>query len=136
MIGALVSIVNGPISKIIDKVVPDKSLRDQLKHDLERAALNQDAEFMKAARAIIVAEAQGESAAQRNWRPHLMYLIMGLLVWNGVAAPLITAFTGAEIPILQAWQAIPDQMWTLLTTGLGGYILGRSTEKAIKNWKA
>ncbi len=135
MIGAILSLVNGPISKIIDKVVPDKTLRDELKYNLEQAALGQDTEFMKAASAIIVAEAKGESAAQRNWRPHLMYLIMALLVWNGVVVPLITAFTGSQIPVLEAWKAIPPQMWTLLTTGLGGYVVGRSVEKSVKVWK-
>lgn len=129
------SFLHGPIGKIIDKVIPDKSERDRLKHELNMAVLNQDAEFMKAASAIIVAEAGGESAAQRNWRPHLMYLIMALLVWNGVAVPLVAAFTGTRIPVLEAWAGIPSQMWTLLTTGLGGYIMGRSIEKSVKAWK-
>ena len=136
MIGALLNLINGPIGTIIDKVVPDKTLRDQLKHDLAQAALHQDTEFMKAASAIIIAEATGEGAAQRNWRPHLMYLIMALLVWNGVVVPLIAAFTGSHIPVLQAWEAIPEQMWTLLSTGLGGYIVGRSVEKSVAAWKA
>ena len=64
-----------------------------------------------------------------------MYLIMFLLVFNGMVVPIANVMFDVQIPILEAWTAIPEQMWTLLTIGLGGYIAGRSGEKMIKNWK-
>jgi len=30
---------------------------------------------------------------------------------------------------------IPPDMWDLLKIGLGGYVLGRSGEKAVKAWR-
>lgn len=134
MLGLLGNIL-GPVLGIIDKAVPDKDLREKLKAELTREALDADSELNKAAASIIIAEAQGESAAQRNWRPHLMYLIMGLLVFNGAVVPLVSAIWDIELPVLEAWSAIPSEMWTLLQIGLGGYIVGRSGEKIAKSWK-
>ena len=37
---------------------------------------------------------------------------------------------GYPVPELMA---IPDQVWTLLTIGIGGYVGGRSIEKAATN---
>lgn len=75
---------------------------------------------------IIVAEAQGESWLQRNWRPIIM-LLFGFVVLYATLAPLFGA------PPVDM-QGVPDKMWTLLTVGIGGYIGGRSIEKGIKNW--
>lgn len=134
----MLSLISGllkPVFGIIDKAIPDKSLRDQLKHDIQSQLLNNETALAKAASTIIVAEAQGESWMQRNWRPSLMFLIMGLLVFNGVMVPLVEVFFAVDLPILEAWKAIPSQMWTLLQIGLGGYIVGRSGEKIAKTWK-
>ena len=30
---------------------------------------------------------------------------------------------------------LPEQLWSLLTLGVGGYIVGRSCEKTIDKWK-
>ena len=76
---------------------------------------------------IIVAEAQGESWLQRNWRPLIM-LLFGFVVLYATLAPVF----GAP-PVDMA--GVPDKMWTLLTVGIGGYIGGRSVEKGIKSWK-
>ncbi len=134
MIGAVLGFLK-PVFGIIDKAVKDKDLAAKLKADLEQAALSNDKAFMEAAQAVIVAEAQGESAAQRNWRPHLMYFLMFLIAFNGVLVPLLMAFTSIEIPMLDAWASVPSQLWTLLTVGMGGYIASRGIEKSVKNWK-
>ena len=136
MIGLIASIASAVLPKLfgtIDKAVADKDLAAKLKMEMQVALLAVDSRELEAARSIIVAEAQGGSPAQRNWRPHLMYLIMGLLVFNGVAVPIAAAY-GVTLPILEAWTAIPSQMWTLLQIGLGGYIVGRSGEKMMKSF--
>ena len=125
-----------PVTDIIGKTITDKDTLNKIKADLQSQAINADSDLNRAASSIIIAEAQGESAVQRNWRPHLMYLIMGLLVWNGVAVPVINELFGTTLPILEAWKAIPGEMWTLLQIGLGGYIVGRTGEKIAANWKS
>lgn len=135
MLQAILGLLGGPVAKIIDKAVPDKDLATKIKAEIQSEALKQDSELSIAGANIIKAEVQSDSFAARNWRPHLMYLIMGLLVFNGVAVPLTEAFSEVDLPILEAWTAIPSEMWTLLQIGLGGYVVGRSAEKVAKEWK-
>ena len=122
------------VGKIIDKVFPDESTKSEAKIKLLELMQSGELQQMAAAKDVVVAEIQGESAAQRNWRPHLMYLIMLLMVFNGVVVPLVEAMFGVKLPILEAWSAIPDQMWSLLQIGMGGYIVGRSGEKIAKTY--
>ena len=70
---------------------------------------------------IIIAEAQGESWLQRNWRPLMMITFAGLVVarWLGWTAPGIT-------------EAVEKELFLLIQIGLGGYVVGRSGEKITK----
>jgi hypothetical protein len=121
---------------IVDSMVEDKDKANELKHAIKNQILVQQhdeiVQRLKSQSEIIIAEATGESSAQRSWRPHLMYLIMFLLVFNGVVVPLGEAIFHINIPILEAWNAIPENMWSLLMIGLGGYIGGRTAEKIVK----
>lgn len=138
IIGTLV----GPITKVVDsvlnRVLPpekvDEETRLRISAEMQKSLLEADWREVDARAKILVAEIQGKSAAQRNWRPHLMYLIMGLMVFNGVFVPIVGAF-GVTMPVLEAWSAIPDSMWQLLTVSVGGYVGGRTIEKAVKTWK-
>lgn len=131
---SLANLILGPVlgiaDKVLERVLPDPALRAEAMKQAREIAHKEASAELEAASAVIVAEAKGESAAQRNWRPHLMYLIMGLLVFNGVAVPLVEATFAVKLPILEAWTAIPENMWTLLQIGVGGYVAGRTIEKA------
>jgi hypothetical protein len=69
---------------------------------------------------VIVAEAQGQSWLQRNWRPITMicFLILGIL----------DSFGWLPNPLA-------PQAWMLLSIGLGGYVVGRSAEKIVDRLK-
>lgn len=110
---------------VIDKSVEDKSQAAAIKAKLNELALNGAFKELEAAASIIVAEAQGESWLQRNWRPLLMVLFGAIVANNYVLVPIF-ATPAADIP--------PD-MWELLKLGVGGYVVGRSAEKGIKAWK-
>ncbi len=79
---------------------------------------------------IIVAEAQGASWLQRNWRPGLMALFGVIIFNNYILNPWISVLFDVEVVM-----EIPEEMWGLLKLGIGGYIVGRSTEKAVTAWK-
>ena len=68
---------------------------------------------------VLVAEVQRQSWLQRNWRPLLMLVFTYIVAHNFVIAPI---FRITSVPV-------PEQMWTLLNIGIGGYIVGRSVEK-------
>ena len=138
IVDAILGIADKGLS-VVDQFVTDKDqankLKAEIKKQIEAQTHEKDIEQLKAQAGIIKAEASGESSAQRNWRPHLMYMIMFLLAFNGVIVPLSEAFFQVDIPTLQAWDAIPVPMWQLLMIGMGGYIGGRSGEKIVKEWK-
>lgn len=64
---------------------------------------------------------------QKSWRPILMFAIVFIIVNNYVFFPYFpSTFKNLELP---------DHLWTLLEIGLGGYVVGRSVEKAVKIYK-
>lgn len=116
------------IGQVIDKLFPDPNQREIAKAELTKIVGEQHIAEMEAKSKVIVAEAQGDSWMQRNWRPCLMFLFMFILAFNFILAP-IAGMLGLIIKTLP----IPNDMWFLLSIGVGGYIGGRSAEKISKN---
>ncbi len=94
-------------ANIFDQVVEDKDLRNTLTAKLLEAELS-------------------GSRAQRNWRPHLMYVMMFLLIWIVVIVPISEVYFGVKVPIKEYLAAVPPQLWTLLTVSTTAYIGLRS----------
>ena len=124
----------GPIAKIVgvilDKAVPDKDLKEKLKHELNTQLFNGDHEELIAKSEIIKAEANSKLWLTATWRPALMWICIIVIANNHIIAPFCNAFLGTSIEL-----SIPDPMWNLLTIGVGGYIAGRSGEKIAQNWQ-
>jgi hypothetical protein len=114
------------ISQVVARLFPDPDEARRVEADLTRELITAQASALDAAQRTIVAEAQGESWLQRNWRPLLM-LCFTLIVFNNyVGAPYARAF-GLDLPTLE----LPDGAWALLNIGVGGYIAGRTAEKVM-----
>ena len=121
----------GPsISKVIEKVIPDADKRAELDREIKLAMLEQQDEFNKTAADIVLAEAKSEFWLTANWRPLLMIIIIGIVAWNYLFVGIALTF-GVDVMPLD----LPDQLWTLLQIGVGGYVVGRSGEKMTKMWK-
>lgn len=116
-------LTGGGLGSIIGKFITDRDAAIRLEAELMQALAG-------AQRDIIVAEAQGQSWLQRNWRPLLMTTFMFIIANNYIIVPYVQAF-GAVVPSLE----IPNGMWALLNVGVGGYIVGRSGEKIAETWK-
>lgn len=116
------------IGEVLKKVVPDTAQRDQLNAQLTTALAENERAILDAARSVIVAEASSESPLARNWRPVLMYLLMALIVWIAVIAPVF----GIVDQTLRALTNVPDNIWTLLIVGMSGYMVGQSGERIAK----
>lgn len=130
MLSAVLSFLGGPVASIIDKAVPDRELATRLKHELQVAAISQEAALAKSAGDIIAAEAKSDHPLAAQWRPILMLSITAILLNNYLIAPYAQAIFGASVTL-----ELPEPLWTLLTVGVGGYVMGRSAEKAVRNWK-
>ena len=91
---------------------------------LEAQAEKAEIAYREAQAKVIIAEAQGPSWLQRNWRPILMLTIVFIVANNYVIAPYISLFGYKSLAL-----ELPETMWDLMNIGVGGYIVGRSGEK-------
>jgi len=125
-----------PAVDLVDELHTSAEEKAQMKSVLFTAqaslvseVLDYEAKLAEMKRDVIVAEAQGQSWLQRNWRPMVMTTFGGIVAWNYIIAPLgswiAALFGGPVFPALEMTQGF----WTLLSIGIGGYIAGRSGEK-------
>ena len=133
MLGAITAI--GPIAKmiggIVDKAIPDKDLKEKLKHELNAQLINGDHEELIAKSKIVQAEASSKHWLTATWRPALMWICIIVIANNYIISPILNAILGTSLEL-----TIPDPMWNLLTIGVSGYIVGRSGEKIAQNWQS
>ena len=124
------NVITKNASKVIDNFVTNKEDAEQAKRELEREVklglLEQSEAIQKQAGDIILAEARSEHWLTANWRPLLMLVIIGIVAWNYLVVG-IALTVGFEVMPLE----LPEQLWTLLQIGVGGYVVGRSGEKMV-----
>ncbi|MDQ7082649.1 MAG: 3TM-type holin [Aquificota bacterium] len=86
--------------------------------------LSLQSQLLQAQTQIITTEAKSESWLTRSWRPITMLTFTALLVadWLGFTAPNLT-------PEMKA------KLYDIIQLGLGGYVIGRSAEKVVKEVK-
>jgi hypothetical protein len=104
--------------KLIDKLWPDPTKRDEAKLVLMEMAQRGELAELTSRAEIIKTEAASGHWLAANWRPIVMLTFTGLIVarWFGWAAPNLS----------------PDEyikLWDIVELGLGGYVIGRSVEK-------
>jgi len=128
---ALIGPIAGLFTKaldVVDKLVPDKDLAAKLKTELQtrfaEISHNELITLLESRTKIILAEAQGKSWLQRNWRPLLMAEFGVIILNNYILNPWISVMFNVDVML-----DIPPDMWSLLKLGLTGYVIGRSAEK-------
>lgn len=101
-----------------------------IENNIVSKVLDYETAKVNAQRDIIVAEAEGKSWLQRNWRPMLMVSITAIIVNNYIIFPYVSIWTD-KVVVLE----LPKALFGLMTVGVGGYIVGRSGEKIIEKYK-
>ena len=126
-IGSLI----GVSKELIGRIWPDpqeqaEELRklEELRQKGELAELQAYIQVMQARLSVIQSEATSEHFLTANWRPIVMLVFTGLIVarWFGLSAEGISEAEYIEI-------------WGILKLGIGGYVVGRSAEKVVKEYK-
>lgn len=102
----------------------------KLQNIISSKMIDFQSQLVKAQSSIILAEVQGQSWLQRNWRPLLMLTIVIIIANNYIIFPYASIFTD-RVTVLD----LPDKLWNLMMLGVGGYIGGRTIEKGIDKWK-
>jgi len=119
----------GSLFKDIREAITGEAIKDPNKQAEILMKLQQiEMEYTKMRANIIEAEANSEHWLTSTWRPITMLVFVFIIFNNYVLVPYFNAF-GASIPIL----TLTDEMWELLKLGIGGYVIGRSIEKTVKN---
>ena len=131
MFTSLLGLFSPIISTVLERVLPeDRQKVKEIEAQINLELIKNASIIERGASDIILAEAKSEHWLTANWRPLLMIIITAIVAWNYLAAPLINIIimlsTGATFPLTID---LPEQLWTLLTVGVSGYIVGRSGEK-------
>lgn len=120
------------VDSILDKFVADKSERDKLKAEVSLSLLVFEKDAMAKGAENVKVELSGQPF-QRNWRPLLMYMIISIIGLKFLLFPLAELTPWVAVGSLQV--ELPQELFTLMEIGIGGYIAGRSLERISHNVK-
>jgi hypothetical protein len=122
----------GPVTSIIDKIVPDKDQAAKLAHEIATMSEKMANEQMLAQIEVNKAEAASGSLFKGGWRPSIGWICGLALFWSFILQPFLVFFLlvfGVDLPPLPEI-GTADLMPILLgMLGLGGL---RSYEKVQK----
>lgn len=124
----------GPITSLIDKVIPDKAARDKAKLELLQLQGSQALAEIEARLSAIVAEANSRDPWTSRARPSFLYVMYALLLWS-LPMGLIAAFRPDKAEAIAAGMtaylsALPEALYALFGTGYLGYTAARQWGKA------
>lgn len=118
---SLVSQLVGPVTGLLDKVIPDKDKAAELAHEIATMSEKHGQEIALQQIEVLKADAKG-TWFQSSWRPLAGYVcVLGLMV-NFLVAPIAAGF-GVTIPQADAGVMMP------LLLGMLGLSGGRSYER-------
>ena len=131
---ALFEAIAGPISRLLDKIVPDPEARDRAKLELIKLQGDQEMQAIGAQMQAIVAEAQSPDPWTSRARPSFLYVMYALILW-AIPMGLIAAVdprlaTGIANGMSSYLRGLPEELYMLFGTGYLGYTMARSWGKA------
>lgn len=126
----LITAVAPLISDVLKRTIEDKDLAHKLETEIQAQLIRNASDLQKAATDIVLAEAKSEHWLVSSWRPILMLVISTIVAVHYLFFPLVNLFFKTELQI-----DLPQELWTLLQIGVGGYVVGRSVEKTVGKWK-
>ena len=123
----------GPLTSIIDKIIPDKDARDRAKLELLRLQGSQEMEVLKTQLSAIVTEANSTDPWTSRARPSFLYVMYAIILWS-VPMGLIGAFSPATASAIAAGMTaylngLPEPLYALFGTGYLGYSVVRQWGK-------
>ena len=128
---AILSSLIEPVSVLLDKVIPDKDLKEKLAHEIATMAERHTHAHVQAQLEINKVEAKHNSMFVAGWRPACGWVCVLGMAGNFLVIPFANMTlnlleTGAEVPMIDLATMLPVLMGML---GLGGL---RSFEKVKK----
>ena len=130
---AILETLIGPITSIIDKIIPDKDARARAKLELLKLEGTQEMELIEARLQAIVAEANSKDPWSSRTRPSFLYVMYALILFSvpmGIIAafdPLTARAIGEGMTAYLG--ALPEALYALFGTGYLGYTAARQWGK-------
>lgn len=130
---SILSTLIGPVSQIIDKIIPDKEARDRAKLELLKMEGSQEMEHVRVQISAILAEAGSADPWTSRARPSFLYVMYLLLLWSipmGLIAAIRPEAARDIAAGMNAYLAgIPEPLYALFGTGYLGYTAARQWGK-------
>jgi len=125
----------GPITSIIDKIIPDPRARERAKLELLKLEGSQEMENVAARLSAIVAEANSNDPWTSRARPSFLYVMYVLLLF-ALPMGVLSAFNPqAAMDIASGMNAylggLPEPLYALFGTGYLGYTAARQWGKNV-----
>lgn len=117
------------VDNVLGRFFEDKDKAAEAAQELRMAMLEHEQTAQQVARDVVVAEAKSEHWVTSAWRPLVMIMFAVMIGNNYIIAPYLDAIFGTSVMF-----DMPDQAWNLLSVGLGGYVVGRSAEKTMREY--
>lgn len=130
---AILETLIGPITSILDKIIPDKEARAKAQFELFKLEGTQEMALIEARLQAIVAEAQSPDPWTSRARPSFLYVMYALILF-AVPMGMIAAFdpmTARAIGegMTAYLSALPEPLYALFGTGYLGYTAARQWGK-------
>jgi hypothetical protein len=131
---ALLEAIVGPISKLLDKIIPDPEARDRAKLELIKLQGDQEMQAIGVQMQAIVAEAHSADPWTSRARPSFLYVMYTLILW-AIPMGLIAAVDprlalGIGNGMTNYLRGLPEELYMLFGTGYLGYTAARTWGKA------
>ncbi len=129
----LIDAIIAPVSKLLDKLIPDPQARDRAKLELLKLQGDQDAAAIAQQMQAIVAEANSADPWTSRARPSFLYVMYVLVLW-AIPMGLISAADPAKATAIANGmtaylRGLPNELYTLFGTGYLGYTAARTWGK-------
>lgn len=123
----------GPITSLLDKIIPDKEARARAKLELIKLEGTQEMQLIEARLKAIVAEAQSTDPWTSRARPSFLY-VMYVLLLTAIPMGVLAAFNPAVARDIAAGMnsylnGLPEPLYALFGTGYLGYTAARQWGK-------
>lgn len=130
---ALIDILS-PVTKLIDKIIPDPKARDEAKLELLKLQGTQELDAIRTQLSALIAEAQSPDPWTSRARPSFLYVIYAIILWSipmGLIAAVQPQMARDIAGGMNAYlNGIPQPLWALFGTGYLGYTAARQWGKA------
>ena len=130
---ALLESLIGPITSILDKIIPDKDARAKAQLELMKLEGTQEMQMVEARLQAIVAEANSKDPWTSRARPSFLY-VMYILILTALPMGLLSAFNPSAAGDIASGMntylgGLPEPLYALFGTGYLGYTAARQWGK-------